>query len=844
MTTKEEKRMEEMAKEKREETMSKELRKSKIEEAIYYFYSALRLGKNLFELRSDALNMFFSILYLYKTNNLVDMMDVDELDSRIFANMTLSEMQITDEKTYNRWLKEGHKNRCLVNTLPEDDPMYKIVSRNMHEFKSFDPIYAFDSKSCLDDLNLRDCDYAEIANIAISITDKHEARLRPESDPIELVQLMASMVNREAKTVYNPFAGLGTFATFLPQCEKFYGCEINEQIYEASLLYFAIVGISSEGLLRDDVLSCNLDLKTDSVVSCPPFGYKIKGENFNLSQYLCKNFTRITSVKGQMIISALPGDTFGEGNAKSIRKELVDNNYIDKVIFLPGNIYAGTSVPSVVMVLQKGLDENHLVSLIDLEAACVADKRGKRIIDNAIAADILSSNDENVIIKISKDDIIANDYSLSFKAYRALIESKNVEMSDGYSIVRISDVLSNIKIHSTNEKEGRFVGITQLSSSWVNYELKVSDIPVTINEKKCKKLEEPALLISRIRTLKPTFCNATKENPICLLDNVMAFNVSPDIDVAYLCYQLSKTIMPYEGSVSVLSMSTFLNSYIQIAPSGVQEQIYAEAKKTEMLAMLKANGYGDEIAKIKQEYIDEVRMRKHDLSHPLEKMQNCVKNMRELVADADNLESLKLDLEKKFDRFMEYYKTASSLLSALSFEDSFAPAEKLDIDAYFKEIDGDHENYKIVYKDSVDEEGNVSEKKYVAISKVDFGRVVENIINNAKTHGFTDKQRKDYCIKISVGIDDNGYYQIDFANNGEAFPKGLDVKRYALKGEKAGGTGGFGIGGYVVASTARHFGGSIQLLTDEATKYVDSRTNELKTEQWSIVRVCLPIMED
>lgn len=58
------------------------------------------------------------------------------------------------------------------------------------------------------------------------------------------------------------------------------------------------------------------------------------------------------------------------GAEQKIRKYLIDNNYIDCVIQLPGNLFFGTSIATCIMVLKKSKSENSTL-FIDAAKECV-----------------------------------------------------------------------------------------------------------------------------------------------------------------------------------------------------------------------------------------------------------------------------------------------------------------------------------------------------------------------------------------------------------------------------------------------------------------------------------------
>ena len=80
---------------------------------------------------------------------------------------------------------------------------------------------------------------------------------------------------------------------------------------------------------------------------------------------------------------------------------------------------------------------------------------------------------------------------------------------------------------------------------------------------------------------------------------------------------------------------------------------------------------------------------------------------------------------------------------------------------------------------------------------------------------------------MTLSIDvDNNLYQIDFRNNGNPLPEGMDKMRYGIKGEKAGKTGGTGIGGSYIKKCVEHYGGDYDIFMENG---------------WTVVRILIPI---
>ena len=115
----------------------------------------------------------------------------------------------------------------------------------------------------------------------------------------------------------------------------------------------------------------------------------------------------------------------------------------------------------------------------------------------------------------------------------------------------------------------------------------------------------------------------------------------------------------------------------------------------------------------------------------------------------------------------------------------------------------------------------------IYVAPNDIHRAISNILDNARKHGFTDPSRKDYEVMVRLSIDvERNLFQIDFCNNGNPLPEGMDKMRYGIKGEKAGKTGGTGIGGSYIKKFVEHYGGDYDVFMDKG---------------WTVVRICLPI---
>ena len=114
------------------------------------------------------------------------------------------------------------------------------------------------------------------------------------------------------------------------------------------------------------------------------------------------------------------GVLFRGGEEEKIRTNLIENNNIDAIIGLPANIFFGTGIPTIIMVL-KQRRPNTDVLIIDASKGFVkAGKNNKlracdikKIVDTVVAR----TDVPKYAKKVSRDEIRANGYNLNIPRY-------------------------------------------------------------------------------------------------------------------------------------------------------------------------------------------------------------------------------------------------------------------------------------------------------------------------------------------------------------------------------------------------------------------------------------------
>ncbi len=297
--------------------------------------------------------------------------------------------------------------------------------------------------------------------------------------PHEVSLLMSEIVadhlkDRTEIKIYDPTSGSGSLLINIGKAVakhmgdsdriKYYAQELKENTYNLTRMNLVM-----RGILPDNIVTRNGDtleedwpyfdendpkgtyepLYVDAVVSNPPYSQQwnpADKENdprysrFGLAPkgkadyaFLLHDLFHIKS-DGIMTIVLPHGVLFRGGEEGEIRKNLIENNHIDAVIGLPANIFFGTGIPTIIMVLkQKRTNTDVLI----VDASKGFEKVGKN--NRLRASDIKRVTD--VVTKrlnvpkfsrvISRDEIRKNDYNLNIPRY--VDSSEKAESWDIYA---------------------------------------------------------------------------------------------------------------------------------------------------------------------------------------------------------------------------------------------------------------------------------------------------------------------------------------------------------------------------------------------------------------------------
>ncbi|MCD8070488.1 MAG: N-6 DNA methylase [Akkermansiaceae bacterium] len=245
---------------------------------------------------------------------------------------------------------------------------------------------------------------------------------------------------------------------------KYYAQELKENTYNLTRMNLVMRGILPDNIFcrngdtleedwpyfdENDPVRTYSPLYVDAVVSNPPYSQAWKPadkENdpryarFGLAPkgkadyaFLLHDLFHLKN-DGIMTIVLPHGVLFRGGEEGTIRKNLIENNHIDTIIGLPANIFFGTGIPTIIMVLRQKRT-NTDVLIIDASKGFVKEGKNnklracdiKRIADTVTARKSIDKFSKVV----SRDEIRANGYNLNIPRY--VDSSEKAESFDIYA---------------------------------------------------------------------------------------------------------------------------------------------------------------------------------------------------------------------------------------------------------------------------------------------------------------------------------------------------------------------------------------------------------------------------
>ncbi|WP_026713465.1 N-6 DNA methylase [Flavobacterium daejeonense] len=691
----------------------------------------------------------------------------------------------------------------------------------------------------------------------------------PKEVNLVISKLLNIQETKDNISIYDPTCGNGNSFISIAENYKnhfnFFGQEINYELVSVARMNLIIHRIESFEILEGDVLNNpkflekdNLLKKFDYVVSNPPFGVKNWNRNNEFDDYNRWNSnTGIPSnnnadlafvlhvleslkVGGKAVVIIPHGVLFRGGSELNIRKHLIHKGYLKGIIGLPSKLYFGTGIPSCMMVLEKSeIDKNDGVFLIDASSEFVKDNFTNKLTAYGVNKIIETWSNQIQLPEfsksISKAEIIENDYNLNIPRY--LSNTDDFQIPEDSKLVELNDLLVSVPKIRTENDFGRVVRISDLSDNTFLYQISLDSLTKIDVNKTFYKIVKPTLLLSkRFNKLKPSFCDASVDNPVFISPDIEAFCISNDrIDLSYLILQLNTDYVSKQAeSFSVgstmpsLSRQDILKIKVIVPNLSTQESIIRQkalaegAKIQSDKGKIEAFQLQNTIDTLLKERMNDFQWKLHDLRNgELLNLKGQIIAL-EMYADA-NPQFFNHIIDEESDTTIvssikEIYNSVQKLAVILSdlydTSDNVSVKEDIDILIFLKDF----------CEQQLGNNGNLFEIDYSDIEKIkidfdiidlvvlvnrnDLNRIFTNIFENAVRHSGFGESSQINKIKIELSLDHKKeIISIAILNNGK--PSKISELDYFADGGKAGSSSNSGKGGHIIKVLAERNNGKV-----------------------------------
>lgn len=296
----------------------------------------------------------------------------------------------------------------------------------------------------------------------------------PHEASVIMAEIIAyNLQHKETLSIYDPTSGSGSLLINIGQAVSGYLGDKNKIKYYAQELIPETYNLTRMNLVMHDILPGNivarkgdtLDkdwpyfedgdpdstydyLSVDACCSNPPYsqpwepredprfsGYGLAPKSKADYAFLLHNLYHLNS-DGIMTIVLPHGVLFRGGEEGTIREQLVRKHNIETIIGLPANLFYGTGIPTIIMILRKVRERSDIL-FIDASKGFIKDgnknKLRQRDIRKIVDTVISRKNIDRYSRLVSFDEIKQNEFNLNIPRY--VDSSDKVEPHDIFALM-------------------------------------------------------------------------------------------------------------------------------------------------------------------------------------------------------------------------------------------------------------------------------------------------------------------------------------------------------------------------------------------------------------------------
>lgn len=650
---------------------------------------------------------------------------------------------------------------------------------------------------------------------------------------IELTDLLIPFIHaKDNIRFYDP---LGYYPVYLLQLDSNDTCWINVQDeYRFTIGYLIyLFKLDPKGKTAQQSMNYRRQDKNwpaqksnfDRIITFPIFKDRINfnGKEIPALEFAIKEGLPKLEHAGRMILLLPESFLYETDYNLKIRRELVKNQNIKQIIKLPHQIFPNSSMNHCLLILGK---DNPKLTIVVADFSTVKiEEAHKRILD--IQKNRLSNLKDVSIIDSSRID--KKRYIIEPK--RFLISKQLPE--NGFKMIPLRQIfrLTNLEPTQPHVKKGHFLSLNDMPDEEINIfkvdlKLKFQTLP-----RSAKSLKDDVIVFPKFLGLKkPSILMGKNENYY--------------IDNRLIPFILQAAKYDYEYVISEMNEPYVTKQLNAFANGNIARKLHAEdilsieikvpntSTKEKSLQIQRAKILGRKEAYLKdektrlglkqenditiQQLMDDFDSFKHVNAQHLNNLKSGISVLLGLMNKDDkkpiyaDTQSSKNISRTVLNLITDLQNTTQSLLTEFTSysiaNDSKSTTIKLQ--DYIEELVKpfkEEKCFKIKIKKSDDfqDEDSKENMPLVCASKKDLKTIFDNVIVNARQHGF-EKEDPDNLIKIVLRPEkDAKSITLSISNNGKKADKDIDHRRFITRGEKSNQSEGRGIGGFDINRLAK-----------------------------------------
>lgn len=694
----------------------------------------------------------------------------------------------------------------------------------------------------------------------------------------EVNKLIESLCNFKAGfSIYNPFAGLGSFSLNLPQNSFYLGEEINVNnsvIANLRLLIngkidFAIIKnvnslnrfennldlFTSEGVLKVDY-TVEEGRKFDIAISIPPINLKGRdGKSLN-TRILMEGIALINDT-GKLIYT-FSHSALGEKPFQELLMELCAKDILEGIVSLPARTFHQIGIKTCIIVINRAKKNIGKVRIVDANVFIDANRGNKEAIKFDETLDAYSTN-SNINGAISID----NDNLLSFQSFypeNIIYQILTPQIENG---VEFGDLILIEKqfLRNLNEDSSRYprVNFSDLNN---NIKLDYRNIKIDSIKKNDLILNSSCFLIGTFNgQLKFSYFKFEEEIHICSGNMIAVIVDEEKIRIPYFAKQLTENYLQEQirqatkgSAIQRVSKSDLLKVKIVLLnfleqkqqEDGILKFFHDSDRNLQLLSSLEDQLYEQTV------YL------RHSIAGPTRNILSLMKKMMLIIDNNPDkfigeIANAKLnstdrysfkDMREIVER--DLIKVENVVKNQLDIQQQIADSKLqiMDIDAFLADYTHNlqevHPQITIAYESFVPYLlDDIAKEDYVTIlgNQELLSAMLDNLFENARQHAFDEGIEKKFFINLNYD-EDTGKLYFEVANSGKNFPIGFGFKEFITKNKKSNESNGNGFGGWYIFQVIKHHNGSLEIVDNTIFK------SEIAEGYATSFYIQLPLLQD